>query len=114
MKNKTARMKCVLLAVLFALLLASDFIRAQQASPPPQPAPAAKKALEAAPAPAKAGQEVVPGTRNPKERMGVYVFMAWLWISIIVLVYILRAKVKEADRLFDARYFKDEKHNHSG
>jgi len=114
MKRRTARMGCVLLAVLFTLLFAPDFIRAQQASPPPQPAPAAKKALEAAPAPAKAGQEVVPGTRNPKERMGVYVFMAWLWISIIVLVYILRAKVKEADRLFDARYFKDEKHNHSG
>ena len=114
MKRRTARVGCVLLAVLFALLLASDFIRAQQASPAPQPAPAAKKALEAAPAPSKAGQEIIPGTRNPKERIGVYVFMAWLWISIIVLVYILRAKVKEADRLFDAGYFKDEKHNHSG
>jgi hypothetical protein len=113
MKGRTGRVGCVLLAVLFTLLFASDFIRAQQASPSAQPAPAAKKAAEAAPAPAQAGQEVVPGPRNPKERMGLYIFMAWLWISIIFLIFILGAKVKEADRLFEARYFKDEKHNHS-
>ena len=114
MKGRTARLGCGFLAVLFAFLIAPDFFGAQQTSPPPQPAPAAKKAVEAAPAPAKAGQEVVPGPRNPKERMGLYIFMAWLWVSIIFLVFVLRAKVKEADRLFEAQYFKDEKHDNSG
>jgi hypothetical protein len=114
MKAGPARAGCALLAALFALLLISDFLVGQRTSALPKQAPVAKKAGETAPAPDQAGQEVVPGPRNPKERVGIYVFMAWLWISIIVLVFILRSKVKEADQLFEARYFNDEKHDLSG
>lgn len=79
-----------------------------QASPP-QSAPAPKASLS--PNPAAPAQGVVPGPGKLKERMGVYVFMAWLWASLIVLIFILRAKVREADRLFEAGYFKEKPPN---
>jgi hypothetical protein len=78
---------------------------APQQVAPPKDAPAAK--ASPSPNPATPSQEAVPGPRTPKERMGVYVFMAWLWVAIIVLVFILRAKVREADRLFETGYFRE-------
>jgi hypothetical protein len=37
--------------------------------------------------------------RPPKERMEVAVLLAWVWLSIAVLFWIVRQKVREADRL---------------
>ena len=37
--------------------------------------------------------------RPPKERMEVMVLLAWVWLSIAVLFWIVRQKVREADRL---------------
>ena len=96
-------MLCSFLMVAFLMPAVSGLWA--QASPP-QSVPPPKASLS--PNPAPPAQEVVPGPRTPKERMGVYVFMAWLWASIIVLIFILRAKVREADRLFEAGYFKDD------
>jgi hypothetical protein len=34
--------------------------------------------------------------------MGIYVFLAWLWMSIIILIFFLRDKIRESDRVFRA------------
>lgn len=46
-----------------------------------------------------------PGPQNIVEKIGIYVFLAWIWISIVVLTYFLRLKVKEADRLHELKFY---------
>ena len=49
----------------------------------------------------KAPLEETAATPRPlKERMAVYVLLAWVWVSIAVLLWLLRLRVKEADRVF--------------
>jgi hypothetical protein len=36
------------------------------------------------------------------------VFYAWLWLSIVVMIYFLRLWVKEADRVYKAKYYAPE------
>ncbi len=50
-------------------------------------------------------EKIVAGPQNIKERTAIYVFLAWLWVSIGVLVYILRLKIKEVDRLHAIKFF---------
>ncbi len=50
-------------------------------------------------------EEIVSGPQNIKERTAVYVFLGWIWLSIVVLVCYLRLKIKEIDRLYDLRFF---------
>ncbi|MBM3284501.1 MAG: hypothetical protein FJY81_01375 [Candidatus Aminicenantes bacterium] len=50
-------------------------------------------------------EKIVAGPQNIKEKTAVYVFLGWLWISIGVLVYILRLKIKEVDRLHAIKFF---------
>ena len=90
--------RVALAAGLLALLLVpwSAPARAQEAQP-------AKPAV----ASAQAAEEIAPGSKDARERTGVYVFLVWLWSVLIVLVFILRAKVKDVDRLHDMRYFQD-------
>lgn len=46
-----------------------------------------------------------PGPENPaavrpaRERMAVYVILGWVWFTIGVLLWILRLRVREADRV---------------
>jgi len=59
---------------------------------------------------AQAGAETQPekifaGPKDIKERIAVYVFLGWLWLSIAVLIYLLRLKIREIDRLYDFSYF---------
>ena len=69
--------------------LAAD-ARAQNASQEPADAEAAK---------------VHPGPQDIKERIAIYVFLGWLWLSILVLIYLLRLKIRESDRLNNFAYF---------
>lgn len=46
-----------------------------------------------------------PGPQDIKERTAIYVFLIWIWSIIIVLIYILRKKIMEADRLHKLAYF---------
>ncbi len=39
-----------------------------------------------------------PEFKNIKEKIGVYVFLAWFWLIIVVLIYVLKEQIKEADR----------------
>ncbi len=51
-------------------------------------------------APTAAGPEKPAAPRPAKERMAVYVLLAWVWLSIGVLLGLLRLRVREADRVF--------------
>ncbi len=60
--------------------------------------------------PAQARQEedaekIHPGPQSIKEQTAIYVFLIWTWSIIIVLIYILRKKIIEADRLHNLAYF---------
>jgi len=50
-------------------------------------------------------EKIIPGPQNIKESTAIYVFLGWLWISIGVLIYVLRLKIKEADRLHAIKFF---------
>ena len=43
--------------------------------------------------------------QNFKERTAVYVLLAWVWLSVGVLLWLLRLKVREADRVFRMRLY---------
>lgn len=59
---------------------------------------------------AKEDQEkIIPSAQNIKESTGIYVFVAWMWIAIFVLVYILRLKIREVDRLLKLRFLSAKK-----
>ncbi len=45
------------------------------------------------------------GPKNITENIAIYVFLGWLWLSILVLIYLLRLKVKECDRLHNFEYY---------
>jgi hypothetical protein len=80
--------------------------QAELASQSAQVAPPAKsQEIQAKAEPEK----IVPGPQNIRERTAILVFLGWMWASIAVLVYILRLKIKETDRLYFARYFSPEK-----
>ncbi len=49
-------------------------------------------------------EKIIPSPQNIKEQTGIYVFVAWMWIAIVVLIYILRLKIKEVDRLHKLRF----------
>jgi len=46
------------------------------------------------------GPETQAAPRPPKERMSVYVLLAWVWFSIAVLLGLLRMRIREADRVW--------------
>lgn len=54
-------------------------------------------------------EEIVPGPKDLKEKIGTIVFIIWLWITIIVLVFFLIQKIKEADRLHEFGFFHSQK-----
>ena len=62
----------------------------------PQAAPAAAKpAVEKAPP-----QALVIPPMTILERTSIYVLLAWVWLAIAVLLWLLRLRVREADRVF--------------
>ena len=54
-------------------------------------------------------EKVVGAPRDIKEKTGIIVFVVWIWLSILVLVYFLRLKIKETDRLYLLRFISSEK-----
>ena len=57
----------------------------------------------------KEPEKIVVAPQDVKQRTGIWVFFIWMWISIIVLVFFLRLKIKEVDRLNALRFFSAEK-----
>ena len=76
--------------VLLGALLAAGWLdaRVQQESPT-----ALKTAADAP------GLEKPAAARPAKERMAITVILAWVWLSIVVLLGFLRMRVREADRV---------------
>ncbi len=54
-------------------------------------------------------QKIVGAPKDIKESIGIWVFVAWMWISIAVLIYFLRLKIKETDRLYFLKFFSSDK-----
>lgn len=54
---------------------------------------------------AKTQEKVKPAFKNIKEKTAAYVFLGWIWVSIFVLIYFLRQKINEVDRLYRSRFF---------
>lgn len=55
-------------------------------------------------------QETIhPAPANIKQQVGVLVFLGWLWLSILVLIYFLRLKIQEADRLYELEFYSQPK-----
>jgi hypothetical protein len=77
--------------VVFGSLLAAGLLRAHVQETP-------QDALKSAPA-AAPGPETPAAPRPAKERMAAYVLLAWAWVSIVVLLGLLRLRVREADRV---------------
>jgi hypothetical protein len=84
----------------FFLLFFTQSQFGQEAKPAEQ-----SKALK----PEKTPEKIIPSPANIKEATGIYVFLAWMWLSIIVLIYFLRLKIKEVDRLHMLGYFSEKK-----
>jgi hypothetical protein len=82
----------------------------QAPSPAAQPAakPAAKKGE------VKRTEPIVPAYSDIKQRTAVIVFFVWLWFSIAVLAYFLRQWIKEADRVYKAKYYEPEESPRKG
>jgi len=111
MKKRTA---CFLPLVLIIGVFSAFAATIQQPAPkekdksiqaPAQQPPAKDKAVQAQAQPEK----IFAAPQNIKERTAVYVFVAWLWAAIFVLVYILRLEIKEADRLLELKFYRDDK-----
>jgi len=100
MKTRRSVLRPALLVFLLAAGVVSGVAGAVQDVPKP---PAAKPAVEAA-----APKEIHPTFLTPREKNGAYVFVGWIWRSIGVLLYVLRLKVKEADRVFLAGFYEDQ------
>jgi hypothetical protein len=54
-------------------------------------------------------EKIKPAPKDIKEAVGIYVFLGWIWISIFVLVFILRQKIKETDRIYRLKFFSSDK-----
>ncbi len=57
----------------------------------------------------KEKEKIVPSPKNIKESTGLYVFVGWVWLAVFVLVFFLRLKIKEVDRLYRLGYFSNKK-----
>lgn len=90
------KVSLLILAVLICLnFLANASVWAQQPNPGIEP-PRGKEQT----------QEVVePAPKDIKEAVGIYVFLGWIWLSIFVLIYILRQKIEEVDRIYRLKFF---------
>lgn len=54
-------------------------------------------------------EKIVGAPQDAKQKTGILVFIAWMWISVFVIVYFLRLKIKEADRLYRLRFYSAKK-----
>ena len=46
-----------------------------------------------------------PSPQNVRESVDTYVFLGWIWAVIFLLLFVLRHKIKEVDRLHEIMYF---------
>ncbi len=54
-------------------------------------------------------ETIVPGPKDVKQATAIYVFLGWIWLSIGILIFFLRLKIKEVDRLHRLGFFSEDK-----
>ena len=54
-------------------------------------------------------ETIVPGPTDVKQATAIYVFLGWIWLSIGILIFFIRLKIKEVDRLHELGYFTKDK-----
>lgn len=54
-------------------------------------------------------EKIISAPKNIKESTAIYVFVVWMWVAILVLIYVVRQKIKEIDRLFLVKFFSAKK-----
>jgi hypothetical protein len=81
----------VLFAALAGILAAGPARTAPQSTAAAAPQAAQKPAQET---------EVQPAPLSPRDQTSLYVFLACLWFAIAFLLYFLRLRIREADRVF--------------
>lgn len=54
-------------------------------------------------------ETIVPSPKDIKQATAIYVFVGWMWLSIGALIFFLRQKIKEVDRLHSLKFFSDSK-----
>ncbi len=89
-----------LLLLVFFLAFFSGYDLAQQDTPEEQSQVAQAE---------KEKEKIVPSPKNIKESTDLYVFVGWVWLAVFVLVFFLRLKIKEVDRLYRLGYFSQKK-----
>ena len=103
--KKTGPAAFFLLAICLVLLFAASGHPQNQAAANEK----AKPSVTGAQAQPQAAPEIiVPGPRNIRERIGIFVFVAWLWAAIVILVFILRLEIREADRVHKLKLYPGE------
>lgn len=69
----------------------------------------AEQAVTSDPQEKQEPEKIIGAPQDIKQKTGIWVFVVWMWISIIVLFYFLRLKIKEVDRLYGLRFFSAKK-----
>ncbi len=105
---------CLPILMLAAALLCGALLIPAAASQPGHISSPSQEETTPAPTATEEGQEaeaerIPPGPKDITERIATYVFLGWLWLSILVLIYALRLKIRESDRLHDLAYFDTDK-----
>jgi hypothetical protein len=90
----------VLLFVLLLVRIGIPYCAAQQD---------AEQAVTSDPQENQEPEKIVGAPQDAKQKTGIWVFVVWMWISILVLIYFLRLKIKEVDRLYSLRFFSAKK-----
>jgi len=85
------------------MILLSLFLCLSGLAQQPEPSVEAQSVTE------EAQEEIKPAPKDIKEAIGIYVFLGWIWISIFVLIFILRQKIKETDRIYRLKFFSSDK-----
>jgi hypothetical protein len=103
-------MKRNLSTVLVLTLALAIVLPALLSAASPQAAPQAAPAKTAAKVKAPPAPEIIhPAFASLKEKTAVLVFLAWLWIIVAILVWLLRMKIREADRVYSLKFYPDPK-----
>jgi hypothetical protein len=53
--------------------------------------------------------KITSGPKNIIESVGIYIFLGWMWLSILIFILFLKLKVNEADRLHHLKYYSTKK-----
>ena len=69
----------------------------------------AEQSLTSDPQEKQEPEKIVGAPQDAKQKTGIWVFVVWMWISVFVIIYFLRLKIKEVDSLYRLRFYSAKK-----